>query len=314
MSIATQQAVFPLLTTGLSRSYAEWLRTAGISFKSYEPGTSLARFFSQNRDRILIFDSRNPTSRCEAETALQFGCEILDVSPLASGFDAEARHHREITAADWILHLSRLLRLNGRLWLRVHDLPAGYDAVVFERGLPDPLKYRMILEGTSLLPTEKSTYIPQPHFIQAHDCSDIDFDLDTGGSVRGCWWKSKVDLSKHSRVSSDDSIWSPTVEQFDAWWIFRNSLQLEATLTEDTIRIEVHKLNPSTELPFLELWRENHVARFPIGKSPLVLRRSGMVYEQAAGRHPAGLFLSKGIGLHLATSRRESSRNQLQNL
>jgi hypothetical protein len=310
MAIATQQTVFPLLTTGLSRSYAEWLRTAGISFKSYEPGTSLARFFSQNRDRILIFDSRNPTSRCEAETALQFGCEVLDISPLASGFDAEAGHRREITAADWILHLSRLLRLSGRLWLRVHDLPAGYDAVVFDKGLPDPLKYRMILEGTSVLPTEKSTYIPRPHFGQIHDFSDVDFDLGTGESVRGCWWKSRVDLSKHTRSSSDVSIWSPTVEQFDAWRTFRNRLQLEAVLTENAIRIETQNLNASLEVPLLELWRENHVARFPIEQSPLVLRRSCMVYEQAGGRHPAGLFLSKGIGLHLATSRREASRKQ----
>jgi hypothetical protein len=314
MAIVTPQAVFPLLTTGLSRSFAEWLRTAGISFKSYEPGTSLARFFSQNRDRILIFDSRNPSSRCEADTALQFGCEILDVSPLANDFDDELGNYRELTAADWTLHLARLLRRSGRLWLRVHDLPAGYEAVVFDKGLPDSSKYRMILEGTSVVSSQQSTFISPPHFAPEHNFADDDFDLGTGESIRGCWWKARTDLSQRSRAMSDSSIWSPTVEQFDAWRTFRNSLQLEATVTADAIRIEMKNLQLSTEVPLLELWRESHVARFPIGQSPLVLRRSGMVYEQANGRHPAGLFLSKGYGHNLATSRWELSRKQPQNL
>jgi hypothetical protein len=296
MAIATSQCVFPLLTTGLSRSFAQWLRVAGISFKSYEPGTSLARFFSENRERLLIFDSRNPLSRHEAETALQFGCENLDLAPSADEFSTRESAQAAAAPAEWTLRLCRLLRRSGRIWLRVHDLPAGCEAIVLREALEDTPRNRQILEGTSFLAEQGSTYIPSPHFGREDVVDKDDFELEAARWPRGAWWKARLDLPARVRQGEDRAIWSPGAARFEEWRSYRERLQLEVSISEDTIRIEVHNLLPKAGVPLLELWRENHVARFPVVQSPLVLKRSGMVYEQSGGRHPAGLFLSKGLG------------------
>ena len=290
-------SALPLLVTGLPRTLQSWLRTSGIPMVAYRSGSSFQAFLNESRGRFLLFDSRNPRSRAEAETAEKSGREIIDVAPngLLDSQGYSSQHpfrYEELSAHDWILLLHEELKQRQGVWMRVHDLPAPYDAIIFTDGLPHQPELRLVAESLSVIHGSHVKPVSEAGFAVDH----VFFgEESTDGNQFGCWWT--TDPRRRGKTilqENDPTIWRANSRQFAEWWAFRQTLTSVVDQTEDQLRIVTSTLDQDRWTPMAELWRKGHVARFPLTHSLLTLNRSTMVYGLDRFRHSAGLFLSQG--------------------
>ena len=184
------------------------------------------------------------------------------------------------------------IRKRQGIWMRIHDLPAPYESVIFTDGLPRMSELRLIADSLSVLRDSRAD-VPLPLEI---DAEHIFFEDDSDNSRQfGCWWASATPRETGSAASEHEStIWRVTSQEFARWWAFRSSLQIQVYQGAEELRIVVPQAGQSEWTPMAELWRKGHVARFPVTHSLIVPRRTSMVYGLCRHRHPAGLFLSQG--------------------
>jgi|GEM_PF-1757668 len=288
---------FPLLLAGLPRIQVSWLRAAGLPSAHYTSGRSFHEFLEEWPGRFVLYDSRNPTSRAEAETALQFDREIIDVSPNglldSQGYSSQHPYrYEELAAREWVLLVQQEIKHRNGVWLRIHDLPAPYDAIIFTDGFPHQPELKLVAESLSVIRNS----VCEPVTNDKYDIDHVFFAEESNDNNQfGCWWLTDPRRSSASQIKMDDpTIWKVTSQQFARWWSFRQSLTLEIKQTTEELRIVAPLADQAGWTPIAELWRKNHVARFPLSHSLLTLNRSSMVYGLDRFRHSAGLFLSQG--------------------
>lgn len=297
MTPTTILPALPLLSSGLTKTCESWLRTSGIPYASYVSGSSIREFLESHAGRFLLFDSRNPTSRAEAETALQFDREIIDCAPNglldSQGYSSQHPYRYQGLSADqWILLVIQELKKRQGIWLRIHDLPAPYESVVFTDGLPKNPALRLIAESLSVVRDSVASHDSNKQV----DVDHIFFEEEPYPAHQfGCWWSS-ASYPKSAADGRDNaaSVWSVSSSTFARWWAYRSSLQMQVYQGLNELRVIVPQAGPAEWIPLAELWRNGHVARFPVTHSLIVIQRSSMVYGLCRYRHPAGLFLSQG--------------------
>ncbi len=297
MTTTTILSALPLLASGLTRTCESWLRAAGVPLVSYIPGRSIHEFLQTHAGRFVLFDSRNPTSRAEAETTLQFDREIIDCAPHglldSQGYSSQHPYrYQELSARQWIMLVVEELKRRHGVWMRIHDLPAPYESVVFTDGLPRQSKLRLVADSLSIVRNSVAVGAQHSGFEENH----ILFEEDSQPSCQfGCWWTAagQGEAADTSREHSS-TVWYVNSQEFVRWWDYRASLQIHVYQGVQELRILFPQVGRSEWTPVAELWRNNHVARFAVTHSLLVLPRSSMVYGLSRNQHPAGLFLSQG--------------------
>jgi len=297
MTPTTILSALPLLSSGLTRTCESWLRAAGVPFESYVPGRSIHEFLQAHPGRFVLFDSRNPTSRAEAETALQFDREIIDCAPHglldSQGYSSQHPYrYQELAAQQWILLVIEEIKKRQGIWLRIHDLPSPYESVIFTDGLPRQPELRLVAEALSVVRDS----LAETNICVPLDGEHIFFDEDSDSSCEfGCWWSSARTGVAGSAVNrSTPNVWTVTSGEFARWWAYRSSLQIQLFQGLEELRLIVPQAGAAEWTPLAELWRKAHAARFPVTHSLIVLQRSSMIYGLCRDRHPAGLFLSQG--------------------
>jgi len=245
----------------------------------------------------VLYDSRNPTSRSEAETALQFEREIIDVSPKglldAQGYSSQHRYrYEELSGHEWILLVQQEIRQRQGMWVRIHDLPAPYDAIIFTDGLPHQPELKLVAQSLTVMRDSVCEPITNHDFEIDH----IFFAEESNEQNRfGCWWTTDRRRVPAPPLNSDDpTVWKVSSDEFLRWWTYRLSLSVEVRQTSDELRIIAPRAGQAEWTPLIELWRRGHTARFPLSHSLMTLNRSSMVYGLDRFRHSAGLFLSQG--------------------
>jgi hypothetical protein len=297
MTPTTILSALPLLTSGLTRTCESWLRAAGIPLESYVPGRSIHEFLQTHPGRFVLFDSRNPASRAEAETALQFDREIIDCAPQglldSQGYSSQhPLRYQELAAQQWILLVIEELKKRQGVWLRIYDLPSPYDSVIFTDGLPRQPELRLVAEALSVVRDS----VADDDLCIPLDGDTLLVEEDCGTSCQfGCWWSS-APAGETGTVANNHAptVWSVTSDEFARWWAYRSSLEIQLYQGLEELRLIVPQAGQSEWTPTAELWRNAHTARFPVTHSLIVLQRSSMVYGLCRYRHPAGLFLSQG--------------------
>lgn len=287
----------PLLTAGLPRTLINWLRATGIPSANYRSGHSFHQFLEEHSGRFVLYDSRNPTSRAEAETALQFQRDIIDVSPngLLDSQGYSSQHpfrYQELLAHEWVLLVQQEIKLRQGVWLRIHDLPAPYEAIIFTDGFPHQPELKLVTESLNVI--RDSVYEPVKN--SDFEADHVFFGEESTDKNRfGCWWLTDPRRRTTAEISEDDpTVWKVTSNQFSEWWSYRQSFTLDVKQTSEELRILAPQSGSSRWIVMIELWRRGHVARFPLSYSLLTLNRSSMVYGLDRYRHSAGLFVSQG--------------------
>src|SRR5690606_25735300 len=131
----------------------------------------------------------------------------------------------------WIEHLKTCLVAKGGMWLRLHDLPARYEGVVFTDGIPDVDVSGGLIEQLTPLPAGPN-WVPRPHFGFEHVLDDEATTISL--PTFGCWWMSRgVDPSER-----DSRLWSPARGEFEHWWEYRNALRIG--MRQTALGIEVN--------------------------------------------------------------------------
>jgi len=297
MTPITILSALPLLSSGLTRTYESWLRASGVPFESYVPGRSIHEFLQAHPGRFVLFDSRNPASRAEAETALQFEREIIDCAPhrLLDSQGYSSQHpfrYQELAAHQWILLVIEELKKRQGIWLRIHDLPFPYESVIFTDGLPAQPELRLVADALSAVWDSEAG---DDLCIPLNTDRTLLVEPSVASCLFGCRWSS-LPSEETGSVANDHkpTVWSVTSDEFARWWTFRSSLQIQIYQGLEELRLIIPQAGQAEWTPWAELWRNAHVARFPLTHSLFVLQRSSMVYGLCRDRHPAGLFLSQG--------------------
>ncbi|MDB4679974.1 hypothetical protein OAE80_03230 [Planctomycetaceae bacterium] len=287
----------PVLLAGLPRTQINWIRAAGLPSVNYTTGRSFHEFLEKSPGRFVLYDSRNPTSRAEAETALQFEREIIDVSPNglldSQGYPSQHPYrYEELSAHRWVLLVQQEIRHHSGVWLRIHDLPAPYDAIIFTDGFPHQPELKLVAESLSVIRNS----VCEPVTNVDYEVDHIFFAEESHeNSQFGCWWITHPRRNATPEgILEDPTIWKVTSQQFARWWSFRQSISLEIKQNQEELRIVAPLADQVGWTPMVELWRKDHVARFPLTHSLVTLNRSSMVYGLDRFRHSAGLFLSQG--------------------
>lgn len=297
MTFNNSLSELPLLTVGLPRTLLSWLRAAGVPAANYRSGNSFHEFLDEYSGRFVLYDGRNPTSRAEAETALQFDRDIIDVSPngLLDSQGYSSQHpfrYQELAAHEWILLVQQEIKQRQGVWLRVHDLPAPYESIIFTDGFPHQPELKLVAEALNVIRDSVCEPIKNSEFEVDH----VFFAEESNEKSQfGSWWLTDPRRQSGPGMTEDDpTVWKVTSRQFSEWWAFRQSLTLDVKQTSEELRIVTPQSNSSTWTVMIELWRRGHVARFPLSHSLLTLNRSSMVYGLDRYRHSAGLFVSQG--------------------
>ncbi|MBD3676096.1 MAG: hypothetical protein HUJ26_21515 [Planctomycetaceae bacterium] len=297
MTFKHSTSELPLLTAGLPRTMLSWLRAAGIPSAHYRSGRSFYEFLSENSGRFVLYDGRNPMSRAEAETALQFDREMIDVSPngLLDSQGYSSQHpfrFQELAVRDWLWLVHQEIKHHQGVWLRIHDLPTPYEAIIFTDGYPHQPELNLVADSVNVLRGRLCEPVPQNTFEVEH----IFYSEDSHDSHQfGCWWTGDPRRGSNPGLSEDDpTVWKVTSQEFSEWWGFRQNISVNVLQTTHELRIVAPQAENSVWPLMVELWRRGHVARFPLTHSLLTLQRSTMVYGLDHYRHSAGLFLSQG--------------------
>lgn len=305
MAIATLTYEQPILAVGLPRPQLDALRLAGVPLRVYRSGTSIYEFLQQEPGRFVLYDSRRITSRLEAETALGLDREILDISPEAGRSPAlthEFERHWPRYAAEWMIGLKEALTLRGGLWMRLHELPHGYEGVVFANGLPREPELTAVAESLWLVSKSAST-LQGPHFGLDHVLSP---DASSLFEARfGCWWHGRSSEAEVRCGAPNARIWSTHSPEFRDWWKYRNSIRMRIRQQGTSVQIEAFGFDARRPGLLLEFWWNEHVARIPLTDARFSIRMSDLAFAREPFRHPAGLLVSQGRSAELASSSEE---------
>lgn len=297
MAIATIQTELPLLTAGLPRLLVDALRLSGLPVRPYLPGTSIQEFLQRESGRYVLYDSRRVTSRLEAETALGYEREIIDVAPESQqgpcGLRLTAEDERRWLerSGRWIERFRACLESRGGVWCRVHELPSAYEGVVFVDGLPRHPDLQGFAERLQYV-SRRDNASGAPHFPADHVLAESTHV--EGGGWFGIWWSGRSTRDEVRSGAGESRVWFTTEETFRAWWNYRNSLSVQIRRNAGRFTISSAGLDGTFPIPVIEYWRENHVARIPLTRRELTVAEDKTAFACEAFRRPAGLIVSQG--------------------
>lgn len=297
MPTATIQTELPLLTAGLPRLLVDALRLSGLPVRSYIPGTSIQEFLQRQPGRYVLYDSRRVTSRLEAETALGYEREIIDLAPESQqgpcGIRLTAEDERRWLerSGQWIERFRACLESRGGVWCRLHELPYAYEGVVFVDGLPRHPDLWAFAERLQYLSRRANASGP-PHFPADHVLAESTCVED--GGWFGTWWSGRSTPEDVRSGAAQSRIWFTTEETFRVWWNYRNSLSVQIGRNAGRLTVSVGGLDRSFPVPVIEYWRDDHVARIPVTRRELTVAEDRTAFACEAFRRPAGLIVSQG--------------------
>jgi hypothetical protein len=309
MNSKTNQPIsgLPIPVTGIPACVTEWLRVAGVPIEEFSSGA-----VSDGRDTLpgtcgpLLFDSRTPSSRFDAEQAARRGMKILDVADLMRAEKNEAADDSQIILFDEAppaplenprrrLFLERLkLQIDNQdgVWARVADFPYPYQAAIcIETDI-----------AGSATPLGHLAKFVTPLKDDLFSTDDSPGNLEgTTGVVRKIYSSGRMmslgsDLKKRiadeivAAIDEDrfSLLWRTTSNGLTNWFAerWRISVRIQKKESRYLIECEIPK---SEFQPALEIWRGGHCASIPLNSGRMEVGQAGIVFQQGAPRHPAGL-------------------------
>ncbi|MCH8828176.1 MAG: hypothetical protein IID45_01220 [Planctomycetes bacterium] len=298
----------PLRLTGVPLQVTEWLRAAGLPVEEISGvGVTGGGGSESTFSGPILFDSRTPSSRFNAETARSQGIPTIDVAELLSRRARSSADAEPFSCADPLImnrpaenrrrqfleQLRSRIESHGGLWARISDYPFP-DQGVLCRGGND-----FAGEGMNgfLLPVSAA-------FSGGEDW-ETRGETDSGDAI-GAWldrayqsgrpiWVSDSVADPMKRLiktvlNSDrfPLLWKTTVSEFVEWRRLRRGILVSVQQEGAILRIESRWQHAGLQ-PALELWHGNHYANIPLSVGRMEVDVSGVAFRRAGGRHAAGL-------------------------
>ncbi|GAB4154439.1 MAG: hypothetical protein Tsb009_31090 [Planctomycetaceae bacterium] len=317
MNVSSSQyaPLLPLSVTGIPSRVTEWLRAAGVPFVEFSSGAvSEGREVQAGTVPPLLFDSRTPSSRSNAEQAVRRGMTILDVAELSRRDGSDASHDSQIVLFDDASPLSPgdarrrlfLERLKNQIeqisgvWIRLADYPYPFQSVLCEDvdwALSENPFYQLA-EFITLMSEHEVTdgkQVDRERFSMKsngiHQFEESCLRMYAAG--RPMAWAKNAGLetvqavSRYLQTGKFPLLWRTTTQEFMSWWTIRRRIQIQIQRDGSRYRIEC-SMPSDTYQPVLEIWRGGHCAAIPMTNGDMEIDISNVVFQQGGNRHPAG--------------------------
>lgn len=293
--------LFPIQLTGTPVRVAQWLRAAGVPTAEFSSGTvAEGRADVPAAQGPLLFDSRTAASRADAQRAAVRGWKTIDVARLLAARETDPADDSHVVLfddapptptprsqrRDFLEGLKQEIEAICGVWARIADYPFPYRSAVIE--------YRSSAE-LAVLPTGEADPLPaRPEHDRLNAGELLDAYREHYAAGRPFLVSSGDDTAGDPFVdalfeSGDFPLaWRTTPKQFADWRAAYAQLPLRLRTIDSRCEIE-SQFDPRGLQPALEIWRGSHVASIPLTQPHLSIELGGLVFQQNAGRHPAGL-------------------------
>jgi hypothetical protein len=265
----------PLLLAGIPAAVQGWLRQTGIPFAAFGQAAPVA-------GRIVLYDSRSLTSRCDAEAARAAGLTAIDAFGLLEGAPRRQavlprflRRPQPVVSrlGRFFAHLKNAVERQGGTWARVADYPFPWQcAACWGDG-------RFAAEFSEI----SEAFLASAESIEERYPRGVPFFVEDG----------QAPGSDHRYPL----LWRTTCAEFGHWWRVRSQITFRLRQESDAYRIECRG-DFGGFRPMLELWQGTHVASLPMPAGEKTVERGGLVFQHRPDRHPAGLTVHGSERLH----------------
>jgi hypothetical protein len=256
MSTAPRQHA-PLYSAGVPGWVRVALAAAGLPMMALEA----AEWVGQSSHTaaplgLVLFDSRTPNSRANAQGVRNRGLTTLDVAPLAAAarrrFDERVSAERISTGvfAEFLARLKDQVEASGFLWTRLADVPHPFRT----------LRPETVGDGGLSVPAPRLAKIPESN-------SGENATVEPAGDL--IWRAASVDVLR--------------------WREFRGRVRVQ--ISEAGRHLDIHCELPGPEFrPTLEVWRGGHFACLPLKPGRFRVNEAQLPFESAEDRHPGGFL------------------------
>jgi hypothetical protein len=307
----------PLQVTGIPARAAEWLRVAGVPVEEISSGA-----VSEGRDDLpgtcgpLLFDSRTPSSRFDAEQAARRGLKILDVVDLLRTEKNEATNDSHIVLFDesppvppenprrrlFLERLKQQIDNQDGVWARVADFPYPYQAAIC---VETDIAASAISVGNLaefVTPLKNNLFSTENSSGNLNDSLGIVHRFYSSGRLMSLGNDLKKNLADEIVAGIDAGhfplMWQTVSSELANWFTERRRISVRIQKNEARYFIEC-EMPKSGFQPALELWRGGHCASIPLNSGRIEIEQASIVFQQGAPRHPAGLTANESQSFFL---------------